>query len=187
MTNLRWLRQYQEFQKCKRSECSLPRSEIHLCKNKPWPLPRIKSDPRFLAGSRFQTGPWELRTVAAKNKSHNLIRVPDVSWCFPTLQQSSSSGCLCRNFPGFRGDVHEAGDYPITLADKQPKPELSITSLLKSSCDSWDGFPTGHHSLLRLCPLLWLLTSDSPLFLRRTAYCSGQFQSLGSGAEDTVP
>lgn len=62
-----------------------------------------------------------------------------------------------------------------------------MTLLLKSSCDSWDGFPTGHHSLLRLHPPLWFLTPDFPVFLGWTLYCSGQFQSPGSGVEDTAP
>lgn len=77
----------------------------------------------FLAGLQFQTGPWELRTVAAKNKSHDLIE----------FQLSLGVFYLCNNLPplaacaptflALGGDVHEAGrgDYPITLPGKQPK------------------------------------------------------------------
>lgn len=125
----------------------------------------FKSDPCFLAGPRFQTGPWELRTVAAKNKSHHLIEFQLSLGVFCLRNNLPPLAACAPNFPGFRGDVHEGGHYPITLPGKQPKPELSITLLLKSSCDSWDGFPTGHHSPLRLRPPLWFLTSDSPLFL----------------------
>lgn len=125
----------------------------------------FKSDPCFLAGPRFQTGPWELRTVAAKNKSHDLIEFQLSLGVFCLRNNLPPLAACAPNFPGFRGDVHERGHYPITLPGNQPKPELSITLLLKSSCDSWDGFPIGHHSLLRLRPPLWFLTSDSPLFL----------------------
>lgn len=58
----------------------------------------FKSDPCFLAGPRFQTGPWELRAVAAKNKSHDLIEfqlslggfylrnnLPPLAACAPTF------------------------------------------------------------------------------------------------------
>lgn len=151
----------------------------------------FKSGPRFLAGLQFQTGPWELRTVAAKNKSHDLIEfqlslgvfylcnnLPPLAACAPTFL---ALGVMYMK-PGEGG-----WDYPITLPGKQPKPEPSITLLLKSSCDSWDGFPqdTALRSGSVLCYGFWLQTPHSS-----SSELLGELltvQAPGSGAEDTVP